>query len=69
MRGSTSGNGDPCITHPEHGKSQVLSSGRQWCANQSHDGKPSPRKKGAQPKIVGKSSPWLDEQKQEEATA
>lgn len=34
--GGTSGNGDPCI-RPGHGKMQVLSSGRQWCSNQSHD--------------------------------
>lgn len=31
------GNGDPCPTHPEHGKTYVLSSGREWCAHQMHD--------------------------------
>ena len=30
------GNGDPCPTEG-HGKMYVLSSGRQWCPDQSHD--------------------------------
>lgn len=65
MKGITA---ERCDKHPDR-TPYVLSSGRVWCPHQSHDGKPSPRKKGEQPKIVGKSSPWLDEQQQEEATA
>ena len=36
---SRAGNGRDCITHPEHGQSIVLPSGREWCPAQSHDGK------------------------------
>lgn len=35
-RKNQAGNGDECPV-PGHGRMYVLSSGRQWCPNQSHD--------------------------------
>lgn len=41
------GNGDVCPRVPEHGKMYVLSTGTQWCPDQSHDAE----------RIAGTSSP------------
>jgi hypothetical protein len=30
--------GRDCLTHPDHGYSLVMASGREWCSHQEHDG-------------------------------
>ena len=34
------GDGDYCPADREHGRMHILSKNRQWCAQQTHDGKP-----------------------------
>lgn len=51
------GNGERCISHPEHGSAYVMPGGRSWCPHQSHDGWGTERRPG--------TSAWLDTQKKE----